>query len=394
MRKLRQASTALRGVEDSAARYARLALIGASSAATIALVPSPLRCYYQQEPDGSVDRLQRWSKRSWGIKKGANPGFHVRTVNPWLETYLPRLTEGLDLPEGAAPSVLVPLCGKSIDMPFLCEQGLSVLGVEGVLRPLVEFRSEHRMRLKEFKKRNVISHGPDGWFDGVYFIPAKEFQGAKRGYAFKLDAEGLGYYRDSPAIWRGKVRATGNRTLPLEVLQGDMFDVTPELIKAASFETRGVFDVIYDRGGLDSVPLDAREEYIATLSRLLRPGGRLLLVTVDYDQAQVPVDPTGRRWSPPPFSVPEAEVRRLLPAGSWDIEVLGREREEDLPVGNPSFHGVAVSEVAYLITKRRSRFSASGDGSQGSRIFTPGVVALAGVGVVGAAVAMALRRSD
>lgn len=51
-------------------------------------------------------------------------GFHQHQVNDWLKRYWPKL----QLAPGAR--VLVPLCGKSLDMLWLREQGHEVLGVE------------------------------------------------------------------------------------------------------------------------------------------------------------------------------------------------------------------------------------------------------------------------
>lgn len=51
-------------------------------------------------------------------------GFHQDEVNPYLQTYWPRL----QVPEGS--KIFVPLCGKSIDMLWLRAQGYTVLGVE------------------------------------------------------------------------------------------------------------------------------------------------------------------------------------------------------------------------------------------------------------------------
>ena len=48
-------------------------------------------------------------------------GFHLPHVNPWLQRYW-RGEPGA--------RVLVPLCGKSLDMAWLAEQGFPVLGVE------------------------------------------------------------------------------------------------------------------------------------------------------------------------------------------------------------------------------------------------------------------------
>ena len=63
---------------------------------------------------------QFWQER-WAINQ---IGFHLSEVNP----YLPRLWPSLNLPEEA--KVLVPLCGKSLDLNWLTSQGHRVLGVE------------------------------------------------------------------------------------------------------------------------------------------------------------------------------------------------------------------------------------------------------------------------
>ena len=64
--------------------------------------------------------LQRWQE--------GQIGFHRSDVMPLLEKHWP----SLQLPAGSR--VLVPLCGKSLDMHWLAAQGHRVLGVE--LSPL------------------------------------------------------------------------------------------------------------------------------------------------------------------------------------------------------------------------------------------------------------------
>lgn len=51
-------------------------------------------------------------------------GFHLSEVNPYLLRHWPTL--GLS----ADSRVLVPLCGKSLDLSWLAGQGHAVLGVE------------------------------------------------------------------------------------------------------------------------------------------------------------------------------------------------------------------------------------------------------------------------
>lgn len=62
---------------------------------------------------------ERW-EQAW--REGRIP-FHVGTVNETLTTYAHRLFDG-------AHRVLVPLCGKSVDLAWLVEQGHDVIGVE------------------------------------------------------------------------------------------------------------------------------------------------------------------------------------------------------------------------------------------------------------------------
>lgn len=331
-----------------------LAAVGATGVAAASAGPSA-HCYeYERRADGSVDRLHRWSSQSWNRPSGSDPGWHLHGPHPLLERYLPRLLQG----KGDADlAVLVPLCGKSCDMAFLGEEGFGVVGVEGISRAIYEFRVEQRRRIKGFGDRIILSQAPDGtWLEGARFEPADAYSGSRLGCVFKTGRQGLGYYADSPAVWRGLVHTSGRRgtdAKPLHVIQADMFDVTSALVSAATFVDGGVFDAVYDRAALVSLPPAAREEYVAVIANLVALGGRILLIAEDYDQAQVPSDPQGRRGvGPPPYALPEVEVRRLFQAkDGWRVEVLERVPSELADGGNPSFDSVVVDEVCYLVTK-------------------------------------------
>ncbi len=73
---------------------------------------------------------------------------------------------------------------------------------------------------------------------------------------------------------------------------------------------------LYDRAALIALPVPMRERYAAHLQKIL-PNGTGLLITLDYNQDEMPG---------PPFSVGDDEVRRLL-GGAWQLEVL---QEEDM----------------------------------------------------------------
>ncbi len=61
-------------------------------------------------------------------------------------------------------------------------------------------------------------------------------------------------------------------------------------------------DIVYDRASLVALPQEMRAEYVAKIKSLLKPGARILLVTLDYPQDEM---------AGPPFSIPEQEVRTL-----------------------------------------------------------------------------------
>ena len=75
-------------------------------------------------------------------------GFHLREVNPYLQRHWPEL----GLVPGA--QVLVPLCGKSLDMAWLAEQGYRVLGVELAESAVIAFFAE-----QELTPQRSISYG-------------------------------------------------------------------------------------------------------------------------------------------------------------------------------------------------------------------------------------------
>jgi thiopurine S-methyltransferase len=99
------------------------------------------------------------------------------------------------------------------------------------------------------------------------------------------------------------------------------------------------FDAAYDRAALVAVRPEDRERYVASLLAALRPGGRVLLVTFAY---------WGGTMTGPPFSVDDAEVKRLF-AGST-LEQLD---ERDVLDSEPRFRergATAIVEQAWLVT--------------------------------------------
>lgn len=342
-----------------------LLLCAAAGAVAISIFADsrkPASCYFETSPQGDIDRLKRWSRIFWNLPAGVSPAFHEPEVSPFLEKHLARWTAGMASPNKAkeAPKILVPLCGKTIDMPYLCELGYGVVGIEGVQRGILEFKAEHQIRVKGMKSRTVMSKDIEGWREGTAFLPEKQFRGARNGSAFKTGDQGLGYYTESPAVWRGKVNL-GKRHSPLHIIEGDMFDVTPDLVAASTFATDGRFDLIYDKDALVALPPDSWDQYVQRLSSLLRVGGRILLVGVQYDQNKAPYD--RKRYNPPPFSVSKETISRLFPEHSWSVALLETEPCSDEYVARlPTFkkEGIQVRDVVFLIEKKREGRSSGG----------------------------------
>jgi len=141
--------------------------------------------------------------------------FHQSEVNPLLSRFWP----SLKLVHGSR--VFVPLCGKSLDMIWLAQQGHEVLGVE--LSPVA---------VEDFFRENGLS-------------PVKRQAGQ-----FTLWSHGK-----------------------LGILCGDYFALNAGDI--------GIFDTVYDRAALTALPENVRGQYVAQLGRLAPKNAVVFLLTIE-----------------------------------------------------------------------------------------------------------------
>ena len=94
--------------------------------------------------------MNQWESR-W---QEGRIGFHLPQVN----TYLSRFSDKLLKP--APKNVFVPLCGKTLDLPWLANRTKKVVGVELVSQAVEEFYAENEIsysiqpagKLQLFKK--------------------------------------------------------------------------------------------------------------------------------------------------------------------------------------------------------------------------------------------------
>jgi thiopurine S-methyltransferase len=147
-------------------------------------------------------------------------GFHLSAVNPRLLTH-----HGV-LPAKTGTRVLVPLCGKSLDMVWLAARGFDVLGVELSELAVQDFFAEHSLS------------------------PRVEADGA------------LVRYR------------AGNLT----IYCGDFFRLGRQQL--------GDVSAFYDRAALVALPERLRGAYVAHLTQLIPRAAVGLLVSFEYPPDQ------------------------------------------------------------------------------------------------------------
>ncbi|ANP76706.1 thiopurine S-methyltransferase [Vibrio crassostreae 9CS106] len=153
-------------------------------------------------------------------------------------------------------SVFVPLCGKSEDLIWLASKHEEVQGVELSQIAVRAFFSEH-----------------------FYTPTVTQISGQHELYQFD----------------------------ELNIYTGDYFSAPIQPV-----------DTIYDRASLVALPEEMRVQYVERLKQLLKPGGKILLVTLDYDQSEM---------AGPPFSVPKLEIAQLF--AGYKITLLNQDIAND-----------------------------------------------------------------
>lgn len=155
-----------------------------------------------------------WLKR-W---QDGTTGFHLTRVTPLLTKFW--LTLGLS----PSARVLVPLCGKSLDMVWLAAQGHRVLGVELAPLAVEQFFEEQKLQ------------------------PAEHESAMGRHYT------------------AGQI----------EIICGDIFKLDAATLASCSG--------VYDRGAIVALPPAMRERYVQHIYPNLDSGYRGMVLTLEYDQ--------------------------------------------------------------------------------------------------------------
>lgn len=201
-------------------------------------------------------------------------GFHQQQTNSHLTTFWQHLNL---LPNCR---VFVPLCGKSLDLLWLGQQGYSVVGVEISGRAVGDFFTENGLKPNSFELDCFHCH----------------------------------------------------KTEHLTLMQGDFFNLSPQHVDNVG----GVFD----RASLVALPVELRQQYAQHLKNILPCLAKILLVTFEYNQAEM---------AGPPFSVRETEVHKLY-GDTYGIELLLKQEVLDIYPHFKTAGLTSLQEKVYLLT--------------------------------------------
>ncbi len=208
-------------------------------------------------------------------------GFHANAVNPDLTAAFAALSETGRPPFAHA---LIPLCGKTLDLAWLAARVPHVTGVE------------------------FVPEAARAFFDEAGLTPRETRVGAH----------------------------TALSHAGLTVLVADFFALTPADLAWAG---QPPVDLAYDRAALIALPPADRARYAAQFARLVAPGGRGIVVTIDHDPAL---------RGGPPFPVTDADLAALH-APAFDATRLHRRVPADPPRG---LDGADVFTSTWLLSRR------------------------------------------
>ena len=179
-------------------------------------------------------------------------GFHKSDVNPELIKYFSNLA----LPTGSR--VLVPLCGKSIDMVWLACAGYDVVGIELVESAVQAFFAEQNITPTITELTSAADKST-----------LKRYQGQLTGQTITL--------------WAADIFALST------------IDI----------------DAIYDRAALIALPANMRADYSTHIVKLSNNAPQLL-ITLNYDQS---------KKDGPPFSINQQQLHQYYSADYKIVEL-------------------------------------------------------------------------
>ncbi|MBK22593.1 MAG: hypothetical protein CME70_01195 [Halobacteriovorax sp.] len=209
--------------------------------------------------------LNKWNQNSIG--------FHRSEYHPELLKYITKFEE-------LEKSVLVPLCGKSLDLIYLKDQGFNVVGIEFSKKACEEFFNENNIEYQ------IITE------DGFEIFESDK----------------------------------------IHLYCGDYFKFVP----------REKLNFAYDRAAIVALDPNNRKAYADQYAKNINAGGKLLMLTFEYDQS---------KCQGPPWSTEEYFIYEYFEK-EFDIDIL---ENSQIKVGNPRMQEAGVStalQKTFLLTKK------------------------------------------
>lgn len=166
-------------------------------------------------------------KKEFWIEKWNNnqTGFHKDFTHPLLIKFIDKF----NMSEG--DTVFVPLCGKSLDILWLAQQGYHVIGVEVSELAVCKFFTENNLKFT------------------------------------KISQDGFEIYKHKN----------------ITIFRGDFFAMLPE----HTIDVKAV----YDRAAFIALPDDIVSNYVNKLKEIIPKGAQTLLITLEFEKTSGPIGP-------------------------------------------------------------------------------------------------------
>jgi thiopurine S-methyltransferase len=228
---------------------------------------------------GVASNAELWD---WLWKNGGTP-WVIDSVHPVLAEYIHQLTLGR-----TNCRIFVPLCGNTIDLKWLAEQGHHVVGLEASETAILQF----------FESRGLGKE-------------VKQLEGIENGKLY-TSCDGR-----------------------LLIYQCDIFAISKDIL--------GSFDCVWDKGSLVAIPPNTRQRYAEILTSILANDGRIILETVQHAE-------TGS-FHGPPYSIEEQDITDLFSV-SFEWKILRRKANPEVLQRFVSVGFTKYDNVAFLLCKR------------------------------------------
>ena len=199
-----------------------------------------------------------------------------------VNSHLRRYLPSFNLNPG--DTIFLPLCGKTHDIAWLAQQGFHVVGIELSQIAIESFFSEHNLQYQQFQSERFM------------------------------------------------LRISGN----ISLIQGDYFDLQQEDVSACK--------MVYDKASLIAFNETDRSRYCAHMLSIMPKATDQLLITLDYDQAQM---------QGPPFAVSTPEVSQYY-ASDYSLNVL---EQDDIVDDRPRWREkglTALTETVYRLETKKT----------------------------------------